>query len=305
MVRILLWMEGAQCGEWLNDYCIYIMKALRKYMNLKNRVLFGLTERIIERNSKFENIHKGESCYLFGNGASLKYYNLKYFNDKHAIACNSFFLHRDFRHVNVKYYFEGHSFYYYPYWINPYSRKIQKNPMGKFCKEKNLCNDDILFFCNLSNYFGIHGDNIYYAHNFGISFDGFANCKLDGSFTTMSSALSGMLGLAIFMGFEDITLVGCDYSFFPQSQGHFYEYGRFPDTFDKDPNEEFLLDAMQYANVRVITPNDEYRGHILPHVSYKDFTGNESIYKENNEILSDSDLLNLDRFNMKYKIFSK
>ena len=305
MVQLFQWMEGDQCGEWLNEYCICIMKALRKYMNLKNRILSSLTERIIERNSKFENIHKGESCYLFGNGASIKYFNLKYFNDKPSIACGALFLHQDFRHINVKYYFEGHPFYYYPYWINPYSKKIQKNPMGSFYREQKLYHEDILLFCNLSNYFGIHGDNIYYAHHFDKPFEGFANCKLDGSFTTMFSSLSGMLGLAIYMGFKDITLVGCDYSFFPQSQGHFYEYGRFPDTFHEDPQKELLLDAINYADIRVITPSDKYRGNILPHINYKDFTSDESVYKENNEILSDSDLLNLDRFNMLYKIFSR
>ena len=273
-------------------------------MNLKNSTLFSISKRIIERNSKFENIHKGESCYLFGNGASIKYFNLKYFNDKPAIACNAFILHQDFRHVNVKYYFEGHPFYYYPYWINPYSRKIEKNLMGSFFKEKELSYDDMILFCNLSDYFSIHGDNIYYTHHFGKPFKGYANNKLNGSFSS-SSALVGMLGLAIYMGFEDLTLVGCDYSFYPQSLGHFYEYGRFPDTFNEDPYKDFLLDARQYADIRVITPNENYRGSILPHINYKDLTNDEPLYKENNEILSDSDLFNLDRFNMLYKIFSK
>ena len=274
-------------------------------MNLKNRILFSFSKRIIERNSKFENIHKGESCYLFGNGASIKYFNLKHFDDKPAIACGALFLHQVFKYINVKYYFEGHPFYYYPYWINPYSKKIQKNPMGSFFKKQKFCHDDVLLFCNLSNYFGIRGDNIFYAHHFGKAFKGFANCKLDVSFSTMSSSLSGMLGLAIFMGFEDITLVGCDYSFYPQLQGHFYEHGRFPDTFNEDPYQEFLLDARQYADIRVITPNENYRGSVLPHINYKGLTGDEPVYKENNEILSDSDLLNLDRFKMLYKIFSK
>ena len=274
-------------------------------MDHKNRILFLLSKNIRKRNRQFKNIHKGESCYLFGNGASLKHFDLKKFDDKLAIGCGALFLHRDFSEINVKYYYEGHPFFYYPYWINPYSKRFEKNPMGAFYKEKKLFYNDVLFFCSLSNDFGIHGDNIYYAHHFGKSFDGFANCELDGSFTSMSSGMGGMLGLAIYMGFEDITLVGSDYSFFPQSQGHFYEHGKFPDTFHENPvHKEFLLDAMRFANVRVITPNEGYRGHIVPYVSYKKFTGEEPMYKENNEIVSNSDLLTLDRTGMLYKIFS-
>lgn len=273
-------------------------------MNVKNRILAVLAKKIIERNSKFKNIHKGESCYLFGNGASIKYFNLQHFNNKIAIACNSLFLHRDFCKVNVKYYFEGQPFGYYPYWKNPYGNKIQKNPTGIFYQGDKLLNDGISFFCNLSNYFGINGDDVYYGYRFGKLFDNFSNCKLDGSFTSMFSGLGGMLGLAIFMGFEDITLVGCDYSFFPQSIGHFYEYGRFPDTHNKNPvNKNILLNAMKYANICTVTPCEGYRGHITPHISYKELTGDEPKYRENNEILSNSDLLTLNRSGLPYKIF--
>jgi hypothetical protein len=274
-------------------------------MNFKNRVLFGLSKRIIKRNCRFKKIHKGESCYIFGNGASIKYFNLKNFNDKPSIACGALFLHKSFHELDVRYYFEGHPFYYYPYWVNPYSRRLQKNPMGSFFRKKKQSHDNIVLFCNLSNYFGIHGDNVYYAHHFDKVFKGFSKSKLDGSFTTLSSSLSGMLGLAIYMGFEDITLVGCDYSLSPQLQGHFYEFGKFPDTSNDDPHKELLLDAMKHANIRVVTPNKNYVGNLIPHIHYKELTGDKSIYKENYEILSDSDLLNLNSFNMPYEIYSK
>ena len=160
-------------------------------------------------------------------------------------------------------------------------------------------------FCNLSNYFGIHGDDIYFAHHFDAPFNGFEKNKLDKVFTTLSSSLSGMLGLAIYMGFKDINLVGCDYSMTPQLQGHFYEYGKFPDNQNDDPHKELLLDAMEYADIRLITPGKHYRGNVLPYVSYKEFTGDNTNYKENIDILSKSDLLDLDRFSMLYEIFPK
>lgn len=273
-------------------------------MNLKNRTLFFLAERIIERNSKFKNIHEGESCYLFGNGASLKYFDLQNFSDKPAIACGAFFLHQDFRKINVKYYYEGEPFFYYPYWKNPYTRKFNRNFMGGFYKRKVLLNNDIPFFCSLSNYFGIRGEHIYYVHHFDTLFNGFSNCRLDGSFTSMASALSGMLSLAVYMGFKDVTLVGCDYTFFPRARRHFYEYGKPIDEFDSFvANESFLVDIQKHTSICTIIPDSNYKSNILPYVNYKEFTGSDPKYKENNEILSNSDLLELDRTGMQYEIF--
>lgn len=273
-------------------------------MKLKNKILFLLTKKVLERNKKFEGLHKGESCYIFGNGASIKYYDLKNFEDKIVIGCNSFFVHRDFKNLNIKYYNTGHSFFYYPYWLNPYSKKIEKNIHGAFFKEKIFLNNGISFFTSVSNYFAIRGRNIYYMHHFDKPFDNFADCRLDRNFTSLASGLAGMIGLAIFMGFKNITFVGCDYLLFPQSQGHFYCFGKYPDTFWEEPhNEKFLLAAAQHANLRIVTPNENYRGHILPHISYKELTGDEPVYKENYEIVSKSDLLALSCSGIPHKIF--
>jgi len=275
-------------------------------MSLKNKILYALTSNSLKRNQKFKNSHNGESCYIIGNGASIKYYDLKKLSDKVTIGCNNLFVHKFFKDLNVKYYYTGHPFLYYPYWTNQYSKKFTKNILGALYKEKISHYKEVSYFSSVSNIFGIHGSNINFAHHFDKPFDGFNQCSLDKEFTAIACALSGMLGLAIYMGFKDIILVGCDYAFYPQSQGHFFDYGKFPDTIQEEPiNKEFLLDAMQHANIRVMTPNNEYRGHILPHVSYEEHTGEKPVYQENNEIVSDSDLLTLDQCAMLYKIFPK
>lgn len=218
-------------------------------MNIKSKLLSFLAKsvlvkKVLDRNKKFDGLHKGESCYLFGNGASLKYFDLKNFDDKIVIGCGALFLHRDFKKIDVKYYYGGYSFFYYPYWINPYSKKINKNILGIFYKEKMPCYENVKYFVCLSNYLGIRGDNIYYLHHFSKAFKTYSDSRMDENFTPMASGLAGMLGLALFMGFKDITLVGCDYTFFPQGQGHFYDFGKYPDAFHEEPiNKDFLLDA--------------------------------------------------------------
>src|ERR1035437_4354265 len=114
-------------------------------MNFKNTILSILAKKVLERNKKFEGLHRGESCYIFGNGASIKYFDLKKLDDKIAIGCGALFLHRDFSKLNVKYYYEGHPFFYYPYWRNPYSKKLERNILGAFYKEKTLLNKGISY----------------------------------------------------------------------------------------------------------------------------------------------------------------
>jgi hypothetical protein len=274
-------------------------------INLKSKILSLVSKKIIGRNKKFKGMHQGESCYLFGNGSSLKCFDLKKFDDKISIGCNGLFLHRDFKDLSLNYYYHCHAFFDYPYWVNPLSGKFVKNVLGSIYKEKYYVISDIPHFVNLSNYFGLNDSNIYYIHHFDKPFDGYDEdtCRVDNNFTCAASSLGGMIGLAIYMGFKDITLVGCDHSLYPNAAGHFYEFGRFADVFtDNVNNEIYLLAAAKYANLRIVSPNKNYRGHILPSISYEELTGDAPVYKENNEIISKSDLLALSSF-VGYKIF--
>lgn len=276
-------------------------------MSFKNIILpllakSYLTKKVLQRNKKFEGLHKGESCYIFGSGGSIKYFDLSKFNDKIAISCGLFYLHRDFDKVNIRYYFEGHPFIHYRYWVHPYSNKIKKSIIGILYREKMSRYQNVSNFVNLSDYLGIRGNNIYYLHHFAEPFKSYSDSQLCGKFPPMVSSLGGMLGLALFMGIKDITLVGCDYTLFPQRQGHFFEFGKFPDAFSEEPNnKEYLVDATRYANIRIVTPLESYRGHILPHISYKELTGADPVYKENYEIVLQADLLTLSCSGMAYK----
>lgn len=271
---------------------------------IKNSILQFISGGVRNRNKKFVGRHNGESCYIFGNGVSLKYFDLSNFSDRVGISCNNLFFHKDFNELNVKYYFAGHPFFYYPYWTNPYTRKRVKNRLGPLYRKKMQIHPNVNYFVSLSNYFGLTGENIYYLHHFDKEFRNYSTCSLSGEFSAMSGALPAMLGMAIYMGFTDITLVGCDYSFYPQAIGHFFEAGTFGDSLRDEPTSKaFLSNAKRHATLRTVTPNDSYSGHILPHISYMELTGSEPIYRENTTILTKPDLLSLNQSGMDYKIF--
>ena len=53
-----------------------------------------------EKFGKLKNKHLGEECYIFGDGVSLKYFNLNKFNDKPSIVSNNFIFHKHFNKLN-------------------------------------------------------------------------------------------------------------------------------------------------------------------------------------------------------------
>ena len=271
---------------------------------VKNTVLRLVSSRAIKKNRKFYRLHDGESCYIFGNGASLKYFDFRVFKDKPVICCGALFFHKDFSELNVKYYYGGGTYFYYPYWRHERKGSIEKNPLGVAYAKRNIHHKSILHFTSLSNFFGYSAENFYYLHHFDNSFNGFDNCKMDGVFSAMAGGLSGMLGIAIYMGFKDITLVGCDYTMHPQMQGHFYDFGVYADTSNELPHAElFLTEAMKHARLRCVTPNASYRGHIINSITYEELTGDLPRFRENDEIILHKDLVTLDSCNLNYKIF--
>ena len=272
-------------------------------MNLKNSLIFFLAKNIILKNKKFKDLHMGESCYLFGNAKSLKYYDLSLFSDRVSIGCNSLFLHKDFGHIDCQYYYNGDPFYLYPYWRNQYTRKIEKNVLGALYKKKIREYSNINFFINISDYPAIRGENIHYVHNYGHHFTNYTDCSLDGIFSANQSGLSSMLGMAIYLGFKDITLVGFDSLLIPKASEHFYEYGELDlDHEATELHKEYVKNAQEFLELRVVSPNDSYKGHIIPHIQYDELTGEDLKFKENHEIISNDDLNVLRNCNYNFSI---
>jgi hypothetical protein len=268
------------------------------------RISFLLFYPILKRNNRFKNKHLGEECYIIGNGRSLNYYNLSDFNDKISIGIGALFLHKDFKKLNIKYYFEGHPFFYYPIWKNPYSKKLEKNLLGNLHKKKIIENENIIFFNSLTNLFSIYKKNLYYLFHFGEKFKSFDDCSIEKNFTTLNSGLSGALGIAINLGFKKITLIGCDYCMYPRAIGHFYEKNAYNDDFEPNfENNELLKQAQKKLSIDLLIPNDSYKGQILDTFLYKEKSGKDNRYQENYNLVEKYYLSILDKSNMKYKIF--
>jgi hypothetical protein len=274
-------------------------------MNLQNRILLELANKLICKNVKFNNIHKGECCYIIGNGASLKYFDLSKLNDKVSIGCGALFAHNDFDMLDVKYYYVSHPSFFYKYWKNPYQKKYVTNLAGVFYRKKIKEYPKVEYFTSLSNYFGLKGGNVHYVHHFGLVNDQKLGYEIDKIFTMMSGALVGMIGLALYLGFEDITLIACDYTSYPQIIGHFYEYGRYSDEYKGSIFYSDILSSLQKKiKIRSLVIDDSYEGQIIPSVTYSNIMNEKPCYNENDMLVSKEDLAELDTLGLKYRIYS-
>lgn len=68
--------------------------------------------REIER---YRNLHIGEECYIWGDGISVKYFDLGLFSDKISIPCSHLPFHKDFHKLNVPYAFYIENLWFYPF----------------------------------------------------------------------------------------------------------------------------------------------------------------------------------------------
>ncbi len=152
-------------------------------------------------------------------------------------------------------------------------------------------NPDITHFASLTNSLAFFKkpENVHYWHHFGLrdasTFD------LAGRFSTCNCALDIMLGMAKYLGFAKVILLGCDYLCTPKMEGHFYSNA--VPVFGKDDiaYAKSRKNVAGSLDVLVVCPkgvSSEY----FPWVTFDDYFGAQELYQSNEEII-ENDYLNL------------
>lgn len=244
-----------------------------------------LAKPILSRIHKFKDSHRGESCYLIGDGVSVKWFDLGAFNDKTAIPCGFIPFHNDFKKLNVQYLSVAE-----PWWFYPTQRtttppiRLLKNPIQLAYRNIISENPDKEFFANLSNYPVLRQNNITYMYR------DIYDARLPKDFisrriNSFQGSLRVSILLAIYLGFERCYLVGYDYTHVPSRSLHWYEKGQ--GVFCDQPNyqQEFFQIAQQYIDITTITLDG--KTDYINAVTYKEHTGRDPVYRENTELLSE------------------
>lgn len=268
-------------------------------MNIKQNIKHFAAKFVTHGLKKFSNLHKGESCYILGDGPSIKWFDLSLFNNHPAICCGMLPFHNDFNKLNVKYLTVAAPWLFVPKLFKPkymrefdligaeYKRFIQRSP-------------DKEFFINLSNRLSVSGKNINYIFR-RLPERGNQTDKLLGRFNLFISSFQAPLAIAYYLGFSKVYLVGFDGCLFrPSCDSHWYEKGGV--EFFEAPNSplyflEILKEAMDIYAISV----DGVSQHVK-NMHYKTYTGKSPIFRENHELLSVHYLKVLGSY-PRYKIF--
>lgn len=248
---------------------------------------------------KFRNSHEGETCYIFGDGPSIKWFDFSEFGNHPAICCGMIPFHKDFDKLDVRYIALVEPWLFVPKIFQPkilhclrrvaleYTRRIASLP-------------DKEFFVSLSNRFSLSGKNINYVYR-NLPNPRNAIDKQLNQFDCFAGSFHASLSLAYYMGFKKIYLVGFDgWTIQPARALRWYEFG--PGEFFEPTN--FALDYLQIlkSEVDVYTISKDGESCNVNNCNYALYTGKQPTYRENCELLGEY-MLNILSTCHEYKIY--
>lgn len=225
--------------------------------------------RIIKQNKDLKNTHVGERCFILGNGPSLKKINLKSLADEFIFTCNYFNLVDDYQDAKTNFHL----------WmdLNLFGMRpeVKSDPeMVKKCfsdisKEAPMCFIPAVAYPFVKKQELDKLLNIRYIYaRRPIRNTGIYNIDLTKSVYSCSTVVQYAVQIAIYMGFSEIYLLGCDSTNIitqlnsilgQQSEGlHAYSSG-------KDNTEKAVKELMNSWNTNRFL-NDHYilfRGYEL------------------------------------------
>lgn len=253
--------------------------------NISKDMLAHFAKPLLSKIHQYKDVHRGESCYLIGDGVSVKWFDLAAFDDKTAIPCGFAPFHNDFNKLNVSYLIQAETWWFYPFqWTTSPPKKMVRNNIQKIYRELIDRYPDKEFFINLSNYPNLKQKNITYT------FRDIYDDRLPADFITRRiNAFHGSLRtsilLAIYMGFDHCYLVGYDYTHVPSRSLHWYEKGRGVFIGQPDYEREFFEIAKEFIDITTITLDGT--SDFINAVTYREHTGRDPIYKENTELVDE------------------
>ena len=263
---------------------------------LKSRIGQIVRQMIEHKIFKLENKHFGEECYIFGDGVSIKNYDLENFNDKIGIACNHFPFHKDFKKTKVKYAVLCEPFYFTPFFDTLIKkRKVESifsfNPISFHYRKIIKDNPEINFFINLSNFMFLTGKNVFYLYKKILSKRDRSNslCK---EFDCDKGVLRRSISLAQFLGFKTIYLVGCDYLSTPQKYGHWYEkeINKFNESGVEKSYIHNFIKKLEKSKIKFKLVVPEKVESDFDIITYENLFNKKPLFRENNLLLSEKNM---------------
>lgn len=180
--------------------------------------------KLLARNAGLRDRHRGDRCLVLGTGVSLGSHDVSAFADEWTFGCNDIYRHPDLRRLKLKCYVFAD-----PYYGLLLGRQHVRDVFNYVTRAGEAFRAlDSIFFLNTSlarplARRGLLRDKEAYYVMGGVRFDAATRSAVDLTHRTPFAAgsLFTMIGAALYMGFKEIYLLGCGFTYSPMQQFHF------------------------------------------------------------------------------------
>jgi hypothetical protein len=233
---------------------------------------------------RFSNLHKGETCYIFGDGPSIKWFDLTLFNEHPAICCGMIPFHKDFHKLNVKYITLVEPWVFTPKLFQPKILHDLRHIAAEYkIFVKNTSDKE--FFVSLSNRFSLSATNINYVYR-GLPEIRNRTDELLSQFDLFAGSFHASLSLAYYLGFSKIYLVGFDaWTIQPARTMRWYELGE-GQFFEPTNFATYFLKILK-QEMDICTISLDGQSSNVTNINYEKHTERAPVFKENHELLDD------------------
>ena len=199
------------------------------YRNIvQPRVLSRKYRDILSKNLEIKNVHKAKRCFILGSGPSIKDLNILQLANEYTFVVNEFNRHPDYRKLNRNHHILSDVSYFSDDYDTLFGKEIK-------AKSDNT-NPNTLYFINIAGKKTVEKrelfakNKMYYFGTQGIISQYFDfNIELDKFLPWPKNTMLIALMTAVYMGFEDIYMLGVEHNFLAYNIGikeliydHFY-----------------------------------------------------------------------------------
>lgn len=234
---------------------IMINKVIKKIKQRVYRSRFYLQNKAtLDKNRELKDSRKGRRCFIIGTGPSIKDQDLTKLRNEDTFVVNAFWDHSQYSKINPAYYVLSDPE------VFPSDRNrgefwqeevVRKNLIIESCPRTelflNIAGKEFIEKNKLFKGHGIHFLALYGYFRNNLNF----NIDIDRIIPTTKNVILATLIVAVYMGFEEIYLLGCEHSFLAQPAQKYYEsFKEFykTDYNSKDPAQvkRYAMDIMSY-----------------------------------------------------------
>lgn len=253
------------------------------------RFLSWKYKNVLAKNKELWNKYKGRRCFLVGGGPSIKDIDLSRLKNEWTFVMGEFDNNPQFKDLDPKFYVISDSVYFTEGESDYWNKQFEK-------KDKTIePSTDIFVSLDARAYIEKHhlftNHQVYYLGMRGIISESFSfNTNLDRYLPWPKNSMLLSMMIAVYMGFEEIYLMGCEHNFLcfniGQGKAISYDYSHNDDVTEADINSDEVVKKFAVPRDLTMTYEDNV-AHVL-----QLFKNYRLFYKKTKKLYPDTKIFN-------------